>query len=167
MPVVKKTRSADSAAKAKKATVAEGDSVVKKPKKAPTKRVAKKVAKKVEEKASDKKPTAPRSYSLSGVDVTGRNLVIVESPAKGKTIKGFLGKEWEVKASFGHVSDLPQKTLGIDVKNNFAPTYEISAEKKKVIAELKRDAKVAKQVWLATDEDREGEAIAWHVAQAL
>lgn len=65
------------------------------------------------------------------------------------------------------MSDLPQKTLGIDVKNNFAPTYEISEEKKKVIAELKRDAKVAKKVWLATDEDREGEAIAWHVAQAL
>lgn len=65
------------------------------------------------------------------------------------------------------MSDLPQKTLGIDVKNNFQPTYEISAEKKNVIAELRRDAKVAKQVWLATDEDREGEAIAWHVAQAL
>ncbi|MBP6910577.1 toprim domain-containing protein [Patescibacteria group bacterium] len=62
---------------------------------------------------------------------------------------------------------MPQKTLGIDVKNNFKPTYEISPDKKKVIAELKRDAKVAKKVWLATDEDREGEAIAWHVAQAL
>ena len=72
-----------------------------------------------------------------------------------------------MKASFGHVSDLPQKTLGIDVKNEFAPTYEISPDKKKVISELKKDAKVAKQVWLATDEDREGEAIAWHVAKAL
>ena len=72
-----------------------------------------------------------------------------------------------MKASFGHVSDLPQKTLGIDVKNDFTPTYEISPEKKNVIAELKRDAKVALKVWLATDEDREGEAIAWHVAQAL
>ena len=72
-----------------------------------------------------------------------------------------------MKASFGHVSDLPQKTLGIDVKNDFTPVYEISPDKKKVIAELKRDAKVASKVRLATDEDREGEAIAWHVAQAL
>lgn len=177
MPVKKTTRSASSAAKAKKAVVTEGDStesiiegvIASKAKKAPVKR-AKKTASKAAKKpaASGGKPAyKPKSYTLSGADVTGKNLVIVESPAKGKTIKWFLGSEWEVKASFGHVADLPQKTLGIDVKNNFKPTYEISPDKKKVIAELKRDAKVAKKVWLATDEDREGEAIAWHVAQAL
>ena len=159
--VVKKTRSADSAAKAKKAPKAVKAASVK-----PAKKVAKKAAKKV---ATTKAPVSKfaKSYSLSGVDVTGRNLVIVESPAKGKTIQGFLGKDREVKASFGHVRDLPQKSLGIDVKDNFTPTYELSDDKKKVIAELKRDAKVAKKVRLATDEDREGEAIAWHVAHSL
>lgn len=156
-------RSADSAAKAKKAPVKKkvamptgGQS-----KKTPAKKT---VAKKTTTTSSK---TVTRSYTLSWVDVTGRNLVIVESPAKGKTIKWFLGSEREVKASFGHVSDLPQKTLGIDVKDNFTPTYEVSPDKKKVIAELKRDAKVAKQIWLATDEDREGEAIARHVAKTL
>lgn len=158
MATKKTTRSADSAAPAKKAPKKTASKAAKKTtvKKAATKKTAAK---------STRTPT--RSYTLSGADVTGKNLVIVESPAKGKTIKWFLGSEWEVKASFGHVSDLPQKTLGIDVKNDFKPTYETSPDKKKVIAELKKDAKVAKQVWLATDEDREGEAIAWHVAQAL
>ncbi len=162
MVAKKTTRSADSAAPAEKAPKAAKKAVRKSPAK---KTAAKKSASKTA--APAKGYGAPRSYSLSGVDVTGRNLVIVESPAKGKTIQGFLGKDREVKASFGHVSDLPQKTLGIDVKNNFTPTYQVSDEKKKVIAELKRDAKVAKQVWLATDEDREGEAIAWHVANTL
>ncbi|MEI7477533.1 MAG: toprim domain-containing protein [bacterium] len=92
---------------------------------------------------------------------------MVESPAKARTIGGFLGKQVAVLASYGHVSDLPQKTMGVDIKNNFEPTYEITPEKKKVIAELKKRAKEASGVWLATDEDREGEAIAWHVAQAL
>jgi len=95
-----------------------------------------------------------------------KNLVIVESPAKAKTIEKFLGKDYTVKSSFGHIRDLPKKGLNIDIENNFAPTYEISPDKKKTIAELRKLAKDA-DVWLASDEDREGEAIAWHLAQAL
>lgn len=95
-----------------------------------------------------------------------KNLVIVESPAKAKTIARFLGSDYEVKSSFGHVRDLPKKSTGVDVANNFEPTYEISPDKQKVVAELKRAAKGA-TVWLASDEDREGEAIAWHVSVAL
>jgi DNA topoisomerase-1 len=96
-----------------------------------------------------------------------KNLVIVESPAKAKTIEKFLGKEFTVKSSFGHVRDLSKKDLSIDIKNGFAPNYEISADKKKTITELKKIAKVAETVWLATDEDREGEAISWHLVKAL
>lgn len=96
-----------------------------------------------------------------------KNLVIVESPAKAKTIEKFLGKDYTVKSSFGHIRDLPKKGLSIDKDNNFAPTYEIPADKKKVISELKKDAKDAEMVWLASDEDREGEAIAWHLSEAL
>ncbi len=96
-----------------------------------------------------------------------KNLVIVESPAKAKTIEGFLGKDFTVRSSFGHVRDLPKKGVAIDIKNNFSPTYEISPDKEKVIAELKRLAKQAETVWLATDEDREGEAISWHLFEAL
>jgi DNA topoisomerase I len=96
-----------------------------------------------------------------------KNLVIVESPAKAKTIEKFLGKDYTVKSSFGHIRDLPKKGLNIDIANNFAPTYEISPDKKKTIAELRKLAKTADDVWLASDEDREGEAIAWHLAQAL
>ena len=95
-----------------------------------------------------------------------KNLVIVESPAKAKTIEKFLGKDYVVRSSFGHIRDLPKKGLNIDKDNNFAPTYEISADKKKVVAELKKLATGA-DVWLASDEDREGEAIAWHLTQAL
>ena len=95
-----------------------------------------------------------------------KNLVIVESPAKAKTIEKYLGKDYTVKSSFGHIRDLPKKGLSIDKANNFEPTYEVSAEKKKVVNELKKLAKGA-EVWLATDEDREGEAIAWHLAMAL
>ncbi|MDD3262271.1 MAG: type I DNA topoisomerase [Candidatus Absconditabacteria bacterium] len=95
------------------------------------------------------------------------NLVIVESPAKSQTIKKFLGPDFEVKASFGHVVDLPQKSLGIDIENNFQPQYEVSPDKKRVISELKSLAKNAKKVWIATDEDREGEAIGRHVANQL
>ena len=95
------------------------------------------------------------------------NLVIVESPAKSATIKKFLGEWFEVKASFGHVVDLPQKSLGVDVKNNFAPQYEVSPDKTKVVNELKSLAKKADKVWIATDEDREGEAIGRHVANQL
>jgi len=96
-----------------------------------------------------------------------KNLVIVESPAKAKTIESYLGKDYTVKSSFGHIRDLPKKGLSIDKANNFAPTYEISPDKKKTVTELKKLAKTADTVWLATDEDREGEAIAWHLCIAL
>ncbi len=96
-----------------------------------------------------------------------KNLVIVESPAKAKTIEKFLGKDFTVKSSFGHIRDLPKKGIAIDKENNFEPTYEIAADKKKVVSELKKAAKAADQVWLASDEDREGEAIAWHLCHAL
>lgn len=95
------------------------------------------------------------------------NLVIVESPAKSATIKKFLGEGFEVKASFGHVVDLPQKEMGIDVEHNFAPKYQVSPDKIKVVNELKALAKKATKVWIATDEDREGEAIGRHVANQL
>jgi len=84
-----------------------------------------------------------------------KNLVIVESPAKGKTIEKFLGKDFVVKASFGHIRDLAKKDLGIDIANKFAPTYIVSDEKKKTVNELKKLAKEAEKVWIATDEDRE------------
>ena len=96
-----------------------------------------------------------------------KNLVIVESPAKAKTIEGFLGKEFMVKSSFGHVRDLSKTKLGVDIENNFTPIYEISEDKKSVISELKKLSKQAEVVWLATDEDREGEAISWHLAESL
>lgn len=96
-----------------------------------------------------------------------KNLVIVESPAKAKTIEGFLGKDFIVKSSYGHVRDLRKKGLGVDVDNNFEPTYEVSPEKKKVVKELQDLVKKAEVVWLATDEDREGEAISWHLEEAL
>ena len=95
------------------------------------------------------------------------NLVIVESPAKAKTIEGFLGKDFIVKSSFGHVRDLVKNDKAIDVNNNFTPLYEVSEDKSKVVDELRRLAKKAKMVWLATDEDREGEAISWHLYEAL
>lgn len=97
---------------------------------------------------------------------TQQNLVIVESPAKAKTIEKFLGKDYLVKSSFGHIKDLPKKGLNIDKDHNFEPKYEIPADKKKVVNELKKDAK-NRTVWLASDEDREGEAIAWHLSQAM
>jgi len=93
-----------------------------------------------------------------------RSLIIVESPTKVKTIQKYLGPEFEVKASVGHIKDLPKKTLGIDIDNNFEPIYEVISEKKKVISELKKAAKKADTILLAPDPDREGEAIAWHVA---
>ena len=95
-----------------------------------------------------------------------KNLVIVESPAKAKTIQNYLGKDFEVKSSFGHIRDLPKKGMGIDLAT-FTPDYEVSADKKKIVAELKTAVKKAEMVWLASDEDREGEAIAWHLAQEL
>lgn len=96
-----------------------------------------------------------------------KNLVIVESPAKSETIKKILGSDFEVKASYWHVVDLPQKQLGVDVQNNFSPMYEVTPDKKKTIADLKKYAKQADKVWIATDEDREWEAIWRHVANEL
>ena len=96
-----------------------------------------------------------------------QNLVIVESPAKAKTIEKFLGKNFKVASSFGHISDLPSKELGVDVKGDFSAKYIVSKDKKKIVAELKSLAKKSKIVWLASDEDREGEAIAWHLANTL
>ena len=96
-----------------------------------------------------------------------RNLIIVESPGKIKTIKKILGSDYEVKASMGHVIDLPEKDIGVDVKNNFEPKYEIIPKKDKVIEELKKEAAKATHVFLAPDPDREGEAISWHLARAL
>ncbi|HEU5004824.1 MAG TPA: type I DNA topoisomerase [Candidatus Saccharimonadales bacterium] len=95
-----------------------------------------------------------------------KNLVIVESPAKAKTIARFLGSDYEIKSSFGHIRDLPKKGIGVDIDKNFEPTYEVSPDKKKVVSELKKAAHGA-TVWLASDEDREGEAIAWHIAELL
>lgn len=96
-----------------------------------------------------------------------KNLVIVESPAKAKTIEKFLGKEYEVMSSMGHIRDLSDKGLGIDFDNNYAPQYEVSPDKKKIVSDLKKAVKSAEIVWLASDEDREGEAIAWHLAEEL
>ena len=95
-----------------------------------------------------------------------KNLVIVESPAKAKTIQKYLGKDFEVKSSFGHIRDLPKKGMGIDLQT-LTPDYEVSSDKKKIVSELKEAAKKAETIWLASDEDREGEAIAWHLAQEL
>ncbi len=97
----------------------------------------------------------------------GENLVIVESPAKAKTIEKFLGKGYKVMSSYGHIRDLSKKDFGIEIKNNFKPNYVIPDEKKKVVNELKKELKNFKKFWLATDEDREGEAIAWHLIEAL
>lgn len=96
-----------------------------------------------------------------------KNLVIVESPAKAKTIAGFLGKDYTVKSSMGHIMDLNKNKLSVDVENDFEPKYEVSADKKKIVSELKKLSKEADTVWLASDEDREGEAIAWHLYNAL
>lgn len=97
----------------------------------------------------------------------GKSLVIVESPAKASTIEKFLGSNFIVKSSIGHIRDLPKKGMSIDIENGFKPNYEVSPEKKKTVAELKKLSKDAETVWLATDEDREGEAIAWHLSEAL
>lgn len=96
-----------------------------------------------------------------------KNLVIVESPAKAKTIEKFLGKDYVVKSCYGHIRDLEKKDKGVDIDNGFTPNYKIPPEKKEVVKELKKDVKNAETVWLATDEDREGEAIAWHLKEAL
>jgi DNA topoisomerase I len=99
--------------------------------------------------------------------MTKKHLVIVESPAKAKTIEKYLGKDYSVKSSFGHIRDLPKKGLNIDIEHSFTPTYVVSPDKAKIVADLKASAKSSLDVWLASDEDREGEAIAWHLCKAL
>ena len=96
-----------------------------------------------------------------------KNLVIVESPAKAKTIEKFLGKDYKVLSSYGHIRDLKAKTFSIDIEHGYAPQYVIPADKKKLVAELKEEAAASEQVWLASDEDREGEAISWHLYEVL
>ncbi|RZJ73480.1 type I DNA topoisomerase [Flavobacterium sp.] len=96
-----------------------------------------------------------------------KNLVIVESPAKAKTIEKFLGKDFQVESSYGHIADLPSKEIGVDVENGFKPKYEVSPDKKALVKKLRDLSKTAETVWLASDEDREGEAISWHLAEEL
>ncbi|MFT7364242.1 MAG: DNA topoisomerase-1, partial [Algoriphagus sp.] len=96
-----------------------------------------------------------------------KNLVIVESPAKAKTIEGYLGKDYKVASSYGHVRDLPKGDKAIDIKNRFNPTYEVTADKKDVIKNLKSLVKDAEMIFLASDDDREGEAISWHLKEVL
>lgn len=96
-----------------------------------------------------------------------KNLVIVESPAKAKTIEKFLGSDYQVESSYGHIADLPSKEIGVDVENGFKPKYEVSTDKKALVTKLKSLAKKAEMVWLASDEDREGEAISWHLSEEL
>src|ERR1700753_3467751 len=96
-----------------------------------------------------------------------KNLLIVESPAKAKTIEGYLGKDFTVKSSYGHIRDLVKSEDAIDVANNFKQKYEVPADKKQIVSELKKLSKEADMVWLASDEDREGEAISWHLYDTL
>lgn len=107
------------------------------------------------------------SISNKKDDNMQKNLVIVESPAKAKTIEKFLGKDYKVMSSYGHIRDLKTKEFSIDIENNYTPEYVIPSDKKKLVSELKSEAKTAEQVWLASDEDREGEAISWHLYEVL
>src|SRR5687767_3914291 len=96
-----------------------------------------------------------------------KNLLIVESPAKAKTIEKILGEDFEVKSCYGHIRDLEKEEMGIDIKNNYTPRYIVPEDKEKVVKELKSVAKKSEEIWLATDEDREGEAISWHLCEVL
>ena len=96
-----------------------------------------------------------------------KNLVIVESPAKAKTIEGYLGQDFVVRSSYGHVRDLPKDNNAVDIANGFKPTYVVDADKRELISQLKKLAKEAETVWLASDDDREGEAISWHLSETL
>ena len=104
---------------------------------------------------------------MKNVKDMAKNLVIVESPAKARTIEKFLGNDFQVESSFGHIADLPSKEIGIDVDGDFKPKYAVSPDKKAVVKKLKGLANKAETVWLASDEDREGEAIAWHLFEQL
>src|SRR5258708_3738073 len=119
-------------------------------------------------KSAAEKPTKPRRPPPKAAKADkGITLVVVESPAKAKTIKKYLGSGYTVKASVGHVMDLPKSKMGVDIENGFEPEYEVIEAKKKVVAEIKSAAKLAVRVLLATDPDREGEAIAWHVFEQI
>jgi len=120
-------------------------------------------------KGSSARSKAPAGKARAGrrAKATGKSLVIVESPAKARTINRYLGKDFVVRASMGHVRDLPGKELGVDLENDFQPTYELLRGRKKILTELRKFAKAAPTVFLATDLDREGEAIAWHLAESL
>ena len=126
-------------------------------------------------KTTTRKKSSKKSSSTKKDNATGKHLVIVESPSKAKNINQYLGNGYVVKASVGHIRDLPAKSPkgvkqpvpGVDLDNDFEPTYEIMSGKKSTVAELKRLAKQADDVWFATDLDREGEAIAWHLAQII
>src|SRR5581483_8240591 len=96
-----------------------------------------------------------------------KNLVVVESPAKARTLEKYLGRNFQVKASLGHVRDLPKSSLGVDTDNEFEPKYLVPLDKRRLVKDLKSTAKTAGEVYLATDPDREGEAIAWHLMNAL
>src|SRR6266508_301115 len=110
--------------------------------------------------------TASKAASKNGPITRGTtNLVIVESPAKAKTIKKYLGRGYNVEASMGHVRDLPKSTLGVNVESDFAPQYVVPRDKSKTVKELRQRVQSARAVYLATDPDREGEAIAWHVRE--
>jgi len=184
-PVVgKKTAAKKSAAKPTAAEAAT-EAAAKPAAKKTAKKTAKKAAKKTASKAASGKKAASKKVASKAVAVDapvaklpsgkGRQLVIVESPAKAKTINKYLGSDFVVHASVGHIRDLPQKAPkgvkqpvpGVDIENDFRPTYQVLANKAKTVAELKRLAKQASDVWFATDLDREGEAIAWHLAQEL
>ena len=110
-----------------------------------------------------------KSYTFATQRIANmaKNLVIVESPAKAKTIEKFLGKDFQVESSYGHIADIPSKEMGVDISNGFKPKYEVSSDKKALVKKLKDLSKSAETVWLASDEDREGEAIAWHLAEEL
>lgn len=109
----------------------------------------------------------PKTCQITINQLIMKNLVIVESPAKAKTIEGYLGKDFVVKSSYGHVRDLPKDNNAIDIKNGFKPIYEVSEDKKSLVSELSKLVKQAETVWLATDDDREGEAISWHLKETL
>lgn len=121
----------------------------------------------VERKATTRRPAAIQKSSREAPETDGRPLVIVESPTKARTIGRFLGSNYRVAASIGHIRDLPKNRLGVDVAHDFAPTYVIPVDKRKTVQELKQLARRASEVWLATDPDREGEAISWHLQHVL
>ena len=124
---------------------------------------AKKTAKK---KAAKKKPAGSKSNG-AGRSAKGKRLVIVESPAKARTLSSILGRDYDIRASIGHVRDLPKSQLGVNVDDGFAPRYIVPKDKKEIVKQLKAAAQDAKIVYLATDPDREGEAISWHLLEAM